>query len=66
MSTIVRLPLLQTTVPLLQRSLQRVSEPGKLGDLEVKLEDLPVRKLRYLPAGRTACVSHAKYFYEFF
>jgi hypothetical protein len=66
MGTIVRLPLLQATVPLSQRNFQRVSELGKLRDLEVKLTDLPVRKLRYLPAGRTACVSDAQYFYEFF
>lgn len=66
MSTIVWLSLLQTTVPLLHRDFQRVSELGELRDLEFKLANLLVGKLRYLPAGRTSGISHAQDFYEFF
>jgi hypothetical protein len=36
-----------------------------LRDLEIKLENLFVRKLRYLPAGRTSGISHAQDFCEF-
>ena len=65
MGTIIRPPFLQTAVPLSQSNLQRVSELGELSDLEVKLVDLLVRKLRDLPAGRTACVFIRQDFYEF-
>jgi len=66
MSAIVRLSFVQTTVPLLHRSLQRVSESDELRDLEFELANLLVGKLRYLPARRSACISHTQDIYQFF
>lgn len=65
MGSIIRLSLLQTTVPLADRNVQRVSEFSELCDLEVKLVNLLVRKLRYLPAGCASGISHAQDFCEF-
>jgi hypothetical protein len=65
MSRIVRLSPLQTTVPTLNSDFQRVFELGELCDLEFKLANLLVGKLRHPPAGRASGISHAQDFYEF-